>query len=209
MYGVLFYAMIADVAAGEYIRLPNGLSQLEQSLTGSGLCKKEWDDGWKRLEKYQSVFENSVFQNVLILMRSHWDWYIRQISEFIRFARNYVASPVLDKKQQKLLHYVDRKDIKEQLLILEMATGLGFNISASTLSSVDEMSLVRNLGLHNRWEVDTHYLAKTSSSTWELKDVRFVSVAELGEWRKSLWEIIDKTVFPVAIKYVSAPDYHR
>ena len=154
-----------------------------------------------------SVFENTVFQNVLMLMRSHWDWYIRQLGGFVRFSRNHVPSPSLDNKQQKLLDNVDRKEIKEQLEILEMACGITFNIPSAVMESIKEMSLVRNLGMHNRWEVDDFYLNKTSTSGWELGDIRLIEINQLREWASSLNKIIDETSLPIAVKYVSVPDY--
>jgi hypothetical protein len=71
--GVLFYATVSDTASGAYVRLPNALSQLETKLVSEGLSKKEWDRGWDIIQKYMPVFQNTVFQNVLMLMRSHWD----------------------------------------------------------------------------------------------------------------------------------------
>jgi hypothetical protein len=205
--GILFYAMLSDTASGAYFRLPNALTQMEANLLSEGLSKKEWDRGWNILQKYMSVFENTVFQNVLMLMRSHWDWYIRQIGGFVRFSRNYVSSPLLDKKQQKLLDNVDRKEIKEQLEILKMACGITFNIPATIMESIKELSLVRNLGMHNRWEVDDFYLSKTSTSGWKLGDLRLVEINELRTWASSLNKLIDETSIPIALKYVSAPDY--
>jgi hypothetical protein len=205
--GVLFYAMVSDTASGEYVRLPNALNQMETKLLSEGLSKKEWDRGWNIIQKYMSVFENTVFQNVLMLMRSHWDWYIRQLGGFVRFSRNHVSSPPLDNKQQKLLDNVDRKEIKEQLEILEMACGVTFNIPATIMESIKEMSLVRNLGMHNRWEIDSFYLNKTSTSGWELGDIRLIEIKELREGASSLNKIIDETSLPIAVKYVSAPDY--
>ncbi len=41
------------------------------------------------------------------------------------------------------------------------------------------MSLVRNLGLHNRWEVDSPYLAKTDRQGFEPGELRTVDVGEL------------------------------
>lgn len=126
--GAMFYASVADVASGEYIRLPNGLAQLERKLREDGMDKKEWDRGWDVLGKYMPVFQNSVFQNVLILVRSHWDWYIRQLASFAAFARSHVSSPSLSNKEQKAFDYVDRKEIDEQLSILEAACGVTFHI---------------------------------------------------------------------------------
>jgi hypothetical protein len=204
---VLFYAMFADSAAGEYVRLPNALNNIEQKLIKEGLDKKLWDNGWSYLQKYQPIFNNTIFQNVVILMRSHWDWYIRQIGEFVSFARNYVSNPVLDTKQQKNLTRIGWKEITQQLTILEESCGINFSLSNRILSDINEMSLVRNLGMHNRWEVDDYYLKKTSSSNWELKDVRLIEIAELQSWAGSLSKLINETCLQITIKYVAAPDF--
>ena len=87
MIGAMFYAAVADVASAEYLSLPNGLIHLENKLRADGMDKKEGDRGWNILEKYMPVFQTSVFQNVLVLVRSHWDWYVRQLSSFVAFAR--------------------------------------------------------------------------------------------------------------------------
>ena len=148
---VLFYPMFADSAAGEYVRLPNALDNIEEKLIKEGLDKKLWDNGWNYLQKYQPIFNNTIFQNVVVLTRSHWDWYIRQIGEFVSFAGNYVSSPVLDARQRKSLARIGWNEITQQLSILEESCGIKFNISDATLSDINEMSLVRNLGMHNRW----------------------------------------------------------
>ena len=157
MIGAMFYATVADIGSGEYIRLPNGLTQLENKMRQDGMDKNEWERGWKILEKYMPVFENSVFQNVLVLVRSHWDWYIRQLGSFVKFARVHVASPSLSNSEQRAFDSVDRREIEKQLSIFESAFGVAFNVPSSTMAGVKEMSLVRNLGLHNRWEVDDFY----------------------------------------------------
>lgn len=207
IHAVLFYAMFADSAAGAYVRLPNALNNIEEKLIEGGLEKREWERGWDYLQKYQAVFNNTIFQNVVILMRSHWDWYIRQIGEFINFARVHIAYPPLSKKQQTDLNRIGWSEITRQLVILEESCGIKFSLSPQILLDINEMSLVRNIGLHNRWEVDDFYLRKTSSSIWELKDVRIIEIGELKSWAGSLSKLIMETSLQIAIKNVGAPDY--
>jgi hypothetical protein len=207
IHGVLFYAMFADSAAGAYVRLPNALNNIEKKLIEEGLGKREWERGWDYLQKYQVIFNNTLFQNVVILMRSHWDWYIRQIGEFINFARVHIALPPLNKKQQSELTRIGWSEITKQLVVLEESCGIKLSLSPQVLSDIHEMSLVRNLGLHNRWEVDDVYLSKTSGSIWELRHVRIIEIGELKSWSGSLSKLISETSLEIAIKCVRAPDY--
>ena len=207
IHAVLFYAMFADIAAGEYVRLPDGLNRIERKLSHDGLDKKQWDRGWDYLQKYQPIFNNTIYQNVLILMRSHWDWYIRQIGQFVSFARAHIRSPALDKKQQQDLERIGWTEITKQLIILEVSCGIKFSLSSTILSDLNEMSLVRNLGMHNRWEVDEFYLRKTTTSNWELREVRIVEINELQSWASSLSKLINETSLQIATRYVAAPDF--
>jgi hypothetical protein len=207
IHAVLFYAMFADTAAGEYVRLPEGLKDLERKLSREGLTTREWERGWNFLERYQPIFNNMIFQNVVILIRSHWDWYVRQISQFVTFARHYIASPVLNKKQEKDLDRIGWAELTRQLSILEHSCGLTFNLPNSTLAEINEMSLVRNLGLHNRWEVDDVYLKTTCLPNWELKDVRIIEIGDLQRWARSLSILINETSFQIAVKYAAAPNF--
>jgi hypothetical protein len=205
---VLFYGMFADTAAGTYVRQPDALKTIEERLSKEGLDKKTWDTGWEYLGKYGLIFNNTLYQNIVILMRSHWDWYVRQIGEFVRFARNHVPSPTLDREQTKNLKRLGFLEIGGQLTTLEESCGISFNIPTAVLLNLDEMSYVRNLGMHNRWEVDEFYLKKTSSkSQWEVKDVRLVETAELQSWAASLSELINGTCFEIATVFLSAPDF--
>jgi hypothetical protein len=69
------------------------------------------------------------------------------------------------------------------------------------------MSYVRNLGLHNRWEVDAFYLRKTLTAGWNVGEIRVVTIDELKTWVSSLTSLLTETSIPIAKKYFSAPDY--
>lgn len=207
MQGAVFYAAFSDAAAGECAASPRAFSKIEEKFATSGLDKKHWDSGWEHLERYKVVFTNTIFQHVVILLRSHWDWYIRQTGAFVRFARSHVASPTLNSKQEKNLSNIGWKDVASQLTILEEACGISFSLSSTTLSAINEMSLVRNLGMHNRWEVDDYYLQKTLSVGWELKDIRIIEIGELNHWRESFASLLNETSFPIAELYAPVPDY--
>jgi hypothetical protein len=69
------------------------------------------------------------------------------------------------------------------------------------------MSRVRNLGLHNRWEVDEKYIELSGRSDVETGDIRFVEIDEINLWHDSLIKTLVETCRKTAISYVAAPAY--
>jgi hypothetical protein len=205
--GMLLYAAITDVATGNYIRDHDGLERLKNFFLSNGLKQDEWDSSWKYIGKYPLIFNSTVFQNVLVQMRSHWDWYIRQLVDFVKFSHNYFTEFPLTDKQIKILSSLGRKEIKDQIFLLQEICAVDFEISEDSIVVIVEMAQVRNLGLHNRWEVDQYYLDKTQTSGWEVKDIRAITVEELQEWSSAFREMINKSSEKIAIKYYKVPDF--
>lgn len=207
MQGTIFHAIFIEVAASHYIRTKNALQNIREALIKNGMNNSLWDVGWKYLKKYQDIFSKSVFQNVLISLRSHWDWYIRQLGEFIYRNYSFINQRPLSKSLDDKLKKIGLKEITEQISILERSCNETIAIDEVTCHAVQEMSLVRNLGLHNRWEVDEFYISKTKTSGWNLNEVRTFDVTELESWHGALVELINKSWRPVAVKSASVPEY--
>ena len=202
--GAVFYFIFADKATGEYIRLPNGLDMLKANLLKAGLQERDWKSGWKYFNKYKNLFQDIIFHNVLVAIRSYWDWYINKLAEFIIFAHESTGDELMKNELEKLRR-ITHPEILEQISIIEKVCKLDFHISEETKQNVKEMSLVRNLGLHSRWEVDQKYLNKTSEQNqWQISDIRTFDSKELILWHRSLIDLINKTCKPVAVKYVLA-----
>ncbi len=207
MQGAVFWFICADEAAGEFVRLPNGLNILKTNLLKAGMQEREWDSGWNYLNKYKNLFQSAVFQNVLIVIRSYWDWYITKLVEFIIFARENTDDALMGSNLKKL-RKITNPEILEQISIVEQACKLDLRVSEKTKQHIKEISLVRNLGLHNRWEVDQIYLNKTAKqSQLQIGDIRTFDSKELNLWHSSLIDLIGKTCKPVALHYVSAQTY--
>ena len=56
MQGVVLYFICADRAAGEFVRLPNGLNMLKAILLKDDMREQDWESGWNYLEKYRKYF---------------------------------------------------------------------------------------------------------------------------------------------------------
>jgi hypothetical protein len=208
--GAIFYISIADISSGAYMRQKDGLKELEADYFSQGEEKGTWDLGWKLLEKYKDVFKITVFQNVLVTINSHWDWYIRNLANFVIFARNYVQGPLLNKTEKSYLNRIGFLSICDQLAILEKSCGISFGIPSDELATLKEMSLVRNLALHNRWEVDQKYLDNTSNrQPWKIGELRLFDSSELRIWHQSLLQAVKKSWISIATKYINAPAYPK
>jgi len=207
LHGAMFHAVLGDFAAGEYLKLPEAVARLEDHLLEKGLNKNSLEMGWKYLRKYSHVFAGTVFQNALITFNSHWDWYLRNLHGFIKVARSTIASPPLTNHQSRNFDRLPFASISEQLNLLQIACGSQFSLSGDDIGHLKEMSLVRNLGLHNRWEVDEHYRRSSETNPWLVGELRMVRVEELQRWHASLLRAIQESCISVATKYKDAPKY--
>jgi hypothetical protein len=207
LQGALFHATFTDIAAGEFFQQPNGVEHIEKIMLSKGILPGTSDEAWRILLKYQSIFSGVVFQSVLVSLCSHWDWYIRRLAEFIRFARDHAGGPALSKDESRSLERADRLSLEDQVRTITAATGVDLRLSSDELEALGEMALVRNLGLHNRWEVDATYLTKTRTVGIAEGDLRTVTSVELLRWHQLLIHVLSRSSLEIAKLYRSAPEY--
>lgn len=206
--GAMFHVIFMDIAAGQRIRQSGATVDIEKEMMAAGTTQDILDLHWETLAKYKMVFEGFIFQNTIVSMQSHWDWYLRRLGVFILFARQAVADPPLLSKVSRDLKRIGFANFVDQIDILRESTGLPLLIPTESVEHVREMSLVRNIGLHNRWEVDEAYLKQTKSAgLWLVGDIRTVESPELLGWHEDLMKVINATWSPIAERYVSAPDF--
>ena len=201
LQGALFYAAFADTASGQQVRRLGGIDEVESAMARSGLDASAINEGWAILGKYKEVFEASVRQSALVSMNSHWDWYVRRLANFIRFSRSYLELPELKKADASQLARADRLPITEQLDILQVSTGIDFGLTETDVIELFEMTLIRNIGLHNRWEIDETYLKKTQKIGLIIGDLRIVEASELQLWHSLLIKVISRSSVELAKEY--------
>lgn len=204
---VLFHTAFMDIASGEFVRMPDGVKRVEEILRARGLEDSVYSQAWELMRKYQVVFDTYVFQSVLIAFNSHWDWYIRKLAEFIRASRLKIGGHSLSKEDEKRLTRVDRLPLPEQLALIELTIGTNLPLSEAERQELKEMSLVRNLGLHNRWEIDTIYMKETSKTGFQTGDLRIVNIEELLKWQALLIKLLNSSSVECAKRFNTAPDF--
>ena len=206
--GATFYYAFADAAIGDYFKaVPDYYDRVRSLFLSRGLSADGWEVNWKAFEAYVNTFPNPIIQNALLTAIAHWDAYVSRLAAFVRFARRHVGSPGLAKKEMKALGRVAFLPVPEQLDALSTASGAVFPLEIPSVNSLYEMSLVRNLGVHCEWIVDSTYLAHSRSKQWSPGDLRTVAIAELEEWRVALTDVISATSRSIAAKYATAPDF--
>jgi len=148
-------------------------------------------------------------QTIVVSLKSQWDWFVTKSGGFVIFAQNRESKHSLSpKKISELQSIGQNKPIERQIEILSQTTGIDSTFPQSTKEAIQELTLVRNLGIHDRWEVDEIYLNRsTNAANWGLGEFRTVSVDEVELWERCTLTIVRNVAFPLAFRYGSAPSY--
>lgn len=72
-----------------------------------------------------------------------------------------------------------------------------------------EMTLVRNLVLHNRREVDVRYLKASKRTGFRERDLRLVEANELQRWHALLVKVLNQSALECAKRYHAVPSFEQ
>jgi hypothetical protein len=203
-----FYPAFLDAVAGLY-RDSNKdmMEKLRQLFVAGGMSQDNWEISVDCLTKYMQYLPSPVMQAAVVEGLSHWDWYVGKLGKFIEFARQHGPKPIMSSAMERKLPSVSLHSFSDQINVLEEASGNAIKITDAFINDVNEMVLVRNLGVHCQWEVTAHYLKSTKTIGWSIGDVREVSPSELEVWRDALYSIISDTSRHFAQMYAKVPDF--
>jgi hypothetical protein len=203
--GSVFYGVFVDMAAGQYVRLVSDpAGKIKHLLLQEGLSEETYEVSWECFREYMDEFQHPIYQHGLYSMVSHWDWYISRLGKFINFARKYYSP---QKSEDPNLSKLNRKPFKDQISILKASTGVPFSFQEDSVDLIEEMNLVRNLGMHNEWEVDEDYLKKSRIKNWKIGRKREFNMPEIEKWHSALLNVISVSANDVARNYAKAPKY--
>lgn len=108
---------------------------------------------------------------------------------------------------EKTLARLERRPILEQIAGIELATGGTDRAHRRGSRAPERASLVRNLALHNRWEVDEQYAKQSARNRWQPGEVREFDISEGYARNRSLLRVLNALSLEVAQRFVSAPGY--
>lgn len=203
--GSMFYGAFTDLATGQYVRvIPDATEKIKALMLESGLSDENYETSWECFVVYMNEFKHPIFQHGVYSMVSHWDWYISNLGRFVNFARDCTNVNKVKKADLLKLH---RKPFREQIDVLRNACEAEFTFKPNSIVLIEEMNLVRNLGMHNEWEVDEDYLKKTSNKSWEIGQKRDFQTEEMNKWHTALLDVIAVTAHKIATRYSQVPIY--
>jgi hypothetical protein len=204
--GSLFFDIFVDTATGQYARtVPNAERTIKSFLINSaGWSEETYETSWACFKDYLTEFQSPIYQHAVYSMISHWEWFISNLGKFIDFAEKSLSP---EKQTDKDLLKINFKPFTKQVEIVKKVTGIFLAIDDNTLDLVEEMDLVRNLGMHNEWEVDETYLKKTKTSHFKLGDKRVFDIAEITKWHSAYLQLISTLASEIAVHYAQVPKY--
>jgi hypothetical protein len=204
--GSMFYNIFMDTATGQYIRtIPNAERTIKNILiSDAGWSEKTYETSWSCFEEYVNEFQSPIYQNVVYSLISHWDWYISNLGKFIDFAEKSLSPK---KQTDKDLLKLNSKPFTKQIEIIKNETGISLLIDDDTLDLVEEIDLVRNLGMHNEWEVDETYLKKTKTLRFGLGEKRIFDIPEMTKWHSAFLQLINVLASETAVHYAEVKKY--
>ncbi len=209
LQGATFYPAFVDVAVGLYRDSSQDMmGQLRNAFLSKGMSSVDWELSTDCLVEYIKYLPSPVMQVAVVEGLSHWDWYVGKLGRFIEYARQHGPKPTMTKSLEDNLPIIPLRPFLEQIQILSEASNNSLHFSDAHLNDLNEMVLVRNLGVHCQWEVTAYYLKSTKTTGWSLGDVREVKIGELEVWRAALYSIINDTSDHFAKMYSKVPDFN-
>lgn len=208
LQGILFYDILSDTAAGIYIRsAQNPENKIKEYLINiAGWSKENYEISWTCLENYIKEFQSPIHQHTVISMISQWDWFISKIGRFINYAEKFIKPEI---EIDKGLRQLNLKPFNKQIETIENTTGIQFDGQGERILLIDELHLIRNLGLHNNWEVDEGYLSKTYKRCYKKGEKRLFDINELTGWYDAFVKLIGVIANETATRYANVPDYEE
>lgn len=161
-------------------------------LQEKGIVESAIQPGWDSLIDYIEYFRHANVHSAVIALCSHWDWFIRNLGVFII---EFIASK--NRSSNSNLKNIGMKFILEQIQTIETSLSIKFTINEADKDILKLASQTRNIGIHNRWEVDDRYL-QSNSDKWKLGEIRIINSDELKNWGEAFIRCIDEIAYKVA-----------
>ena len=163
-------------------------------MQGQGIEASAILPGWDSLKNNMEFFRHTNVHSAVIALCSQWDWFVRNLSTFIIEYKKYSQNPSSDSG----LKSNGMKPILEQIKTIEKSLSIVFLINPADKAILKLTSDTRNIGIHNRWEVDARYL-QSDSDKWKIGEIRIINSDELKNWGEAFNRCIEVIAHDVAV----------
>jgi hypothetical protein len=203
--GSLFYDVFVDTATGLYVRvIPDAEGTIKAKMVKDGINEETYETSWSCFRAYLNEFQNPIYHRTIFSIISHWDWFISNLGRFINFGEK-ILSP--RKQPDKNLLKLSFKPFSKQIEIIKKESRTPLIIDQEIIDLVEEMNLVRNIGMHNEWDVDETYLKYTKTKQFKFGQKRIFDISEMTRWHGAFLKLIDTLSSEIAIRYSHVPNF--
>ena len=165
LQGTTFYPVFVDTATALYRdSVSNMLDSVKSKCVTDGMDAVTWETSFDCMMEYMQCLPNPPSQNAVVAGVSVWDWYVGKLGKFIEFGRKHGQRPEMEKKLERNLSIIPLRDFDEQIHILETASDNKLHVADSDKESINEMILLRNLGIHCQWRL--HRITCSTPIPW-------------------------------------------
>src|SRR5262245_35804356 len=166
--------------------------------------------GFQTMIKYAPLFESYIRQHAVIFLVSEWDWYVTKLMQFLRRSWKMEEWGGKTKRPQGFKKDKTVSEIEADVRRIQNLCGVSeWPFDPRVVEQWNELSLVRNLGIHHRWEVNRHYLkASMWREYWYPGDLRIPIEDEVVTWIDCVKDAVNNTSVWAAKRFADAPAYH-
>jgi len=177
--GVFTYFIITDQATYlHFSRGPNSYNEFDARIRSQGFTNGIDNESWQDFKLYIEAKPEPLAQQIIFNIEFSWDRYLNGIREFIQKGNKSLNINFSndDNKIIKRMHLSPFPDV-----VSCIDRNIGFtDISHKEIDSVTELSLLRNLGVHNDWIIDETYLQKTKETNVILGELRVFTASDIA-----------------------------
>ncbi len=169
---------------------------------------EEFGYGVRQMEKYGEFFDSYIRQHAVILMVSEWDWYLGHLRRFV--TRCWKMESLDGKTKRPSVKSVsgDSKIEKSIRKLFVECEAEKWPFIPEEAAAWKELDLVRNLGIHGRWEVSKSYMKLSEfGKHFAPGDVRIPLPEEVAGWMDVVRNALTYTSIWAATRFADAPAY--
>ena len=171
--------------------------RIVDSLIEEGASKEDLYFALKFGAEHRDFFQAFTRQNATVLLMNEWEWFHSRLMSFARWALRHEGGS---------LPSTNRGIVGEIRRIEEVARQT-LPLTDEERDALNELEMVRDLGMHHRWEMDRRYINANRLSEDYIGVLRIPRYDEIMNWKRTLAKTVQHCAMEMGRRFVEAPDY--